>query len=233
MKRLGVIGVSSAWLLVQASATYAQMQPYDAECVNERGNSQVIACTKVINYGYWRGKNLAWAYGNRGYAYIDLNNLDAAIADYTKAISLKSDGRYYSSRGISYLKQNKYDEAIVDLNKALELEPGDAISLENRAAAYGSKGMYERAIPDYESAVDFGGDTSSLWNNYGYDLFMLGRYNEALKYFDRSIKIDPTNAEAYGNRGQLKFKLGDFEGADADATRSRELVDQRNAKISQ
>jgi tetratricopeptide (TPR) repeat protein len=58
------------------------------------------------------------AYLNRGVAYSDLGEHDAAIADPNQSWS-------FESRAAAYLAQKAYDKAIVDLNQSIRLEPDE------------------------------------------------------------------------------------------------------------
>ncbi len=54
---------------------------------------KIGGCTAVIRSGEWQGKNLAWAYNNRGISYRSLNEHRRAIEDYDQALRLGGRGR--------------------------------------------------------------------------------------------------------------------------------------------
>ena len=63
-------------------------------------------------------------------------DLDGAIADFTRALSLNPVyTRAYTNRGIAYMAKGSFDCAINDFNKALALDPHDATALEKRNLA--------------------------------------------------------------------------------------------------
>ena len=64
---------------------------YVNDCVKARGDIAIRACTRAIKSGRWKGRNLAWAYSNRGLAYQRKGEHDRAIADYDKAIKLQPE----------------------------------------------------------------------------------------------------------------------------------------------
>src|SRR5262245_25061152 len=61
-------------------------------CTNKGGtvsmDLQVSGCTAAIQSGRWSGKNLAWAFINRGNAYFKIKDYDRAFADYSEAMRL-------------------------------------------------------------------------------------------------------------------------------------------------
>ena len=72
-----------------------------------------------------------------------------AIADYTKAIELKSgpSPHLYVKRGNAKRLIQDFNGAITDLNKAIEFNPGYAL-------AFGYKGIIKMEVKDYRGAID-------------------------------------------------------------------------------
>jgi tetratricopeptide (TPR) repeat protein len=101
--------------------------------------------------------NPAWLEA-RARVYTDnIGTLDAALADYTKAISLKPDPHYYSNRGMIYVRKNDYDNAMVDFDQSIKTaSPSDPLKrlyYINRAAVYTHRKEFDLAIADYDAAV--------------------------------------------------------------------------------
>jgi tetratricopeptide (TPR) repeat protein len=64
------------------------------------------------------------AYNNLGVIYYQAHAYSAAIKNYEKAISLKSDAAsYYSNMGASYFGKKEFDKAIQSYAKAMDLDP--------------------------------------------------------------------------------------------------------------
>ena len=70
------------------------------DCVQERDWDLMIGgCTAVIRSGQWQGKDLAWAYHNRGVTYADLGEYRRAIEDFGQALRLDpSHAKAYNGR---------------------------------------------------------------------------------------------------------------------------------------
>jgi len=67
---------------------------------------------------------------HRASAYLQLDKLDAALADLGSAERIDASyARVYGPRGIILSIQEKLDEALRDLDHAVQLAPDDVISL--------------------------------------------------------------------------------------------------------
>ncbi len=96
------------------------------------------------------------AYYNRGCVYNKLQRYREAVTDYTTAIQLMQEyknpdselSNVYNCRGLTYLNLCQYLQAISDFNKSIELNPGNALSYNNRGLAYALLGKREKARED-------------------------------------------------------------------------------------
>jgi uncharacterized membrane protein len=127
-------------------------------CVNRNDqvslDDQINGCTEAIRSGRWKGKDLAWAYGNRCIAYKDKAQYDRAMHDCDEAITLDEKNAYaYNTRGAIYYLTDKYDQAIEEYSKAIQHDPKFVDPLHNRAMTYVAKGDFDTAIDDYNAAL--------------------------------------------------------------------------------
>ncbi len=91
------------------------------------------------------------AYMSRGSAYLRLERLDDAIADFDHAIHLNPDfPRSYHLRGLAKEKQGTFAEAIADFSKAIELDPEYAAAYYSRATLHTKMGNEDRAVDDIQ-----------------------------------------------------------------------------------
>jgi tetratricopeptide (TPR) repeat protein len=75
-------------------------------------------------------------FNNRGLQRQNQGDLDGAIEDYTKALSLKATAKVhavaYNNRANARLAKNDIDGAVADYGKAIELQPMDFENYYNR-----------------------------------------------------------------------------------------------------
>jgi tetratricopeptide (TPR) repeat protein len=88
-------------------------------CESKEGNVSydllIRGCSEVIRLGKEAPKNLAFAFANRGYAYVLKSDYGRAIADYTDAIKLDPNfAAAYDGRAGAYSDQGDVDRAVVD-----------------------------------------------------------------------------------------------------------------------
>ena len=90
------------------------------------------------------------AYIDRGRAYLQQDDNDRAIADFTKAIELNPEGASaYNNRGVAYAGKLDFDRAIADFDKAIQLDPLLNNAHANRGVAFSKKGDEARARADF------------------------------------------------------------------------------------
>ena len=95
--------------------------------------------------------NLRIAYLSRGSAYMKLDKMDNAIADFNKAIEIDREyARAYHLRGLAYEKTGDHHNALQDLDKAIEINPDYGAAYNSRATLYSKIGKEDLAAEDIE-----------------------------------------------------------------------------------
>jgi TonB family protein len=90
------------------------------------------------------------AYIDRGGTYLQRDDNDRAIADFTKAIELDPEGAVaYNLRGVAYASKLDFDSAIADFDKAIQFDPLLKNAHYNRGSAFSRKGDEARARADF------------------------------------------------------------------------------------
>lgn len=94
------------------------------------------------------------AHINRGIAFRQQGNFQAAIDDYAHALELdRNNALAFANRGLALAKWERYDEAIADFDRAIALTPSDARLFFMRGNARFDKGAFEDSIRDYDEAL--------------------------------------------------------------------------------
>jgi tetratricopeptide (TPR) repeat protein len=104
-----------------------------------------------------------------------------AIADYDKAISLKSEAQTHNSRARLY-----FDSAGEDVDKL------------------------KKALSDYNKAIELKPNDGEFWINRGATYARLGDLNTALEHINTGLKLKPDHATGYLNRFVISLNLADL-----------------------
>jgi hypothetical protein len=94
------------------------------------------------------------AYDSLGYARQTDGDLDGALADYDRALSINSRfPNIYLNRGSARQAKGDWDGALADYDEALRLSPNYADAFFHRGTARQAKGDLSGALADYDSAL--------------------------------------------------------------------------------
>jgi len=92
-------------------------------------------------------------FSNRGYALIELNQLDKAIADLTTSLRIRPSQKGYANRGYAYAQLSRQAEAIADYNESLRLVAKDGQTLYLRGISYLALGKRQEACQDLDQSA--------------------------------------------------------------------------------
>ena len=181
-------------------ATLARLHPDWRACEGADNTSpaqQAAGCTAVIDDGRAGDDDLAIARFYRGGAYLDQDQFDQAIQDYSAAIRLKPDfAQAFNNRGNAYDDAGKADQALLDYDEALRLDPDFSKALSNRGLLYDARGEHARAIQDYDQALRLDPKYRGAMKNRGRARFFLGDFGGAAHDFAQAVTLGPTDAYA-------------------------------------
>jgi len=188
----------------------------------------------VKQVGIWKNGDTLWShvmkyegeknslpFWNRGqYRRNILGNYDAALQDYTKAVTIEpKNPELYNSRGKTYFDMamsGKYpaqlsaeyrEKALSDYGTALTL-PGlknksKSEILINRGAAFGSKGMLQEALQSLNQGIAVEPDNKNGYFNRSIVYYNLQQYDSALVDYRNYLRYDPYNANIWYESGTL------------------------------
>jgi tetratricopeptide (TPR) repeat protein len=101
---------------------------------------------------------LADIYNDRGLARLELQDLEAAMVDFSRAIKLDAnDYRAYFNRGCACGRKGDNFGALRDFSKVINLKPDSALAYVNRGVTRYHLGYYQGAIADLQKASQFFG----------------------------------------------------------------------------
>ena len=142
------------------------------------------------------------AYYFRGLFFSAKGQLNEAVADFDRAISLYPlfhDA--YNHRGTVLEKMGLHDAAIDNYNIAIGLKPFDDTAYYNRGLAFDAKGQPDRAMADFDKAIALNPTNYNVFISRGILYGKIGSFDKAIEDFDKSMAINPNNFLAVFNRG--------------------------------
>ena len=156
----GTIALFPLTAIAQFSITNDQdflIADLTGDCYGYDGNPQlsisaIQACSQLVT----QNSNDVEAYFNRGRAYTDSGNLQAAIADYNQAIQLQPDlaSEAHSNIGLAHYKAGDLRVAIANFNQAIQLDPNFAYAYYNRGLARYDAGDLQGSIADLQQSAN-------------------------------------------------------------------------------
>jgi tetratricopeptide (TPR) repeat protein len=188
---------------------------------------QIPGCTKLIESGTEKRRDLARDYFQRAGAYeFAKRDYRLAIADYDRAIILRPDyAEAYFSRGVAHTLQGNNEDAIADFGRAIRLRPRQASYFISRGEALVAAGQFALAIRDFDRAIKLQPKNAEAFLSRCRAKIGKGDYRKAIADCDRTIKLEPVNGvtAAYDSRGDAHFLLHDWTKAIADYDRALKL----------
>jgi lipoprotein NlpI len=226
---LSILSAASLALAGSAPVSPARADDVVDACAKGHGDARIAACANAIKSGRWRGRDIAWAYVNRGWAYEDKGDHDHAIADETEAIRLDPKNvSAYVNRGWAYDDMEDYDRAIADETEAIRLDPNNVAAYIYRGWAHDDKDQYDLAIADESEAIRIDPKRAVVYNNRGSAYVDKQDYARALGDFTQAIELAPKYTAPYRNRARVYLYTGKLANALADITQGNAL-DTKNA----
>ena len=149
------------------------------------------------------------AYVNRGLAHLGAARLEAAGADFERALELNPRSPdAYLARGTLRLRSARLREALEDLDRAITLDAKYASAYNKRCIVKVGLGRTPDAIADCEKAVALDPRSDEAWINAGAVYRSLGRAADAAASYERALELKPKSGSAHYNYGVLLLEAG-------------------------
>lgn len=151
-------------------------------------------------------------------------DMDKAIVHYRAAIEHKPDFKDAWSNIKMALKQQNDLANRIDVYASLyELAP-DRYDLNFELGSYYAAGSdTTKARMMLTKALQMRPKTASIYVSLGSILLAQKKYGRALKTLNRAIALDEKNAYGWYNRGVAYYKMGNYDRADLDFAKAREI----------
>ncbi|MCD4679306.1 MAG: tetratricopeptide repeat protein [Bacteroidales bacterium] len=163
-----------------------------------------------------KNPNLELPYLNRGIYYMTIEDKDAALADFSKALKIFPD--YQDALKQRYhllISKGLYNDALNDLTRLIRLDPS------NVAAHYMMGEIYGKYLNDPDNALIYlnkafklNPEDFSVLSNLGIVYAMKGDVTNAIKYFNFAEELQPNDANLLLNLSILYGNIGDIQKAE-------------------
>ena len=224
MRSLLLIALLALAAPAPAVAEGEAQQMRDACAKSDVPQSQIDACTKLIDTLRPQGRELAQALYQRGAGHAAMGEYTEAVRDYTQALKFapdSSDALY--NRGGAYSKLGRWDDALADFNALLKIVPNDPNTYYARAWIHAQRGEDKAAIADLDRVLEIAPDDQEALLDRGGMNIRAGRYDDAARDFGQLLKLDPKAAAAAYNRGRAYYAKEDYKNAAEDFALTLEL----------
>jgi tetratricopeptide (TPR) repeat protein len=170
--------------------------------------SIVLVSLFILAVSDAHGQNLSSAgeYSQRGMGRFEKNDLDGAIADFTKVIELKGAEKEfaYYFRGIAHYRKGNTQHAIDDLTNAIAIK-GNPRFYDDRGNLLAKKGDFDGAVADLNKAVEVAPQYAKAYCDRGVVRLMRGEDTSAEVDFRKCFELDGT-LESHFKAAATKIK---------------------------
>ncbi|MEY5049326.1 MAG: hypothetical protein RLZZ175_2685 [Bacteroidota bacterium] len=156
----------------------------------------------------------ATPYTIRAESYDLIGDKQAALQDYTKAISLSPtalDALF--NRAVIYFQLNDFQSAVNDFNAYEKAKNNFPLLYLNRAKSYSNLKEFDKAISDFNKYLNTEPNDYEALNQLGLCYYNLKDYKNAIAQYDKSIVLSPNFTQALINRGNAKAYSNDLKGS--------------------
>ncbi len=158
---------------------------------------------------------------------LQLNDADAALADFEKAIEYDKRNLGAQLARCDMLAQHRTpDEAEQAFAEAVATFPDQPLVRNNRGMYFQSLGRIGEALADFNQAIELDAKYAPAYMNRGFTRMQAGDINSALADFSKSLEVDPEQPGVYSLRGTTRLETGDLDGALSDYTAAVQHDDQ-------
>ena len=190
----------SAALLISAQCVFAQSEDKTLvvvagqesalaynEGIKDHNNKIFNAATDNYSKALQANQQFYQAMYNRGLAELSKNDNGAAQNDFSQAVALSENPRYYLARSVSNARLRNFKEALQDIDKAQNLGYESADISYFRGMVYMLSGNYAEAEKQYNFALSANDRFAKAYCDRGTSHYLRGNYKAAIDDYSTAI----------------------------------------------
>ena len=179
--------------------------------------SVIDDCSEALKQGGLQPDEMLMAYLYRGMAHHSRDEGDAAIADFTEALSENPQHKdvdfIHFERGSVYLDEKQYDKALADFDEAIHLTPTEATFYTMRGDTYFGMRRNAEAIKDLSKAIELKPTDDGALDERSIVYLMQGDYAAAVADLTQVLQLKPDDESARTVMGEAYYFAGQYPKA--------------------
>lgn len=145
-----------------------------------------------------------------------LNNIDAAITEYEKGLSIApGDINLLNSLGVAFGVDACLDKAMEYFEKARNINPEEVMVIHNLGLIHRINDKHDSALAYLKQAHGINPDVFEIELLLGHLLFKKKKFDPAMTHLDAAIRLKPESGTAFRIKGQILLEREDVPGAAA------------------
>jgi predicted O-linked N-acetylglucosamine transferase (SPINDLY family) len=153
-------------------------------------------------------------YNISGVCYKAIDQLDAAVRNFEKALTIKPDyAEVNYNLGLTLQELGQLDAAVKCYKKAIAIQPDYAEAHNNLGVTIKDLGQLDAAVKCYKKAIAIQPDYAEAHNNLGLTLHKLGQVDAAVESYKKALAVNPDYAEVNYNLGLTFQHLNQLDAA--------------------
>lgn len=118
-----------------------------------------------------------------------------------------------ADNALEFMQKGNNEAAIAEFRKALEMDPHDAMALNNLGAVLVSAGELDEAVAQFRKALESDPDNFKAHGNLGVTLARMGRFDEALPPLEKAVALNAEDSKVQSALGGVLVNKGRIDEA--------------------
>ena len=153
-----------------------------------------------------------------------LNNIDAAITEYEKGLSIApADINLLNSLGVAFGVDGYLDKAMEFFEKARNISPEEVMVIHNIGLIHRANDKNDSALAYLKKAHGINPEIFEIELLLGHLLFKEQKFDPAIIHLDAAIRLKPESGTAFRIKGQILLEREDAPGAAAQFNQAVKL----------